>query len=100
MRGGKDASPALTDQLVGSLLGQALGDALGFVVEAQPPEVARDYVHNWLRTGRAAERSAPHFPFGQYTDDTLFKACFPFLLLLLQTLYIFRVLFHPILLVL
>jgi ADP-ribosylglycohydrolase len=58
------------DQLAGSLLGQALGDALGFVVEAQPPEVARDYVENWLRTGRAAERSSPHFPFGQYSDDT------------------------------
>jgi ADP-ribosylglycohydrolase len=70
VRGGKDASPALTDQLVGSLLGQALGDALGFVVEAQPPEVAQDYVDRWLRAGRAAERPSPHFPFGQYTDDT------------------------------
>jgi len=58
------------DRLAGSLLGQALGDALGFVVEAEPPEVARDYVDRWLRTGRAAERSHPRFPFGQYTDDT------------------------------
>jgi ADP-ribosylglycohydrolase len=58
------------DKLAGSLLGQALGDAIGFVVEAQPPEVAREYVEGWLRTGRAAERSAQHFPFGQYSDDT------------------------------
>jgi poly(ADP-ribose) glycohydrolase ARH3 len=27
-------------------------------------------VDDWLRTGRAAERSAPEFPFGQYSDDT------------------------------
>ena len=58
------------DSLVGSLLGQALGDALGFVVEAQPPEVARVYVEGWLRSGRAGEWSHPHFPFGQYSDDT------------------------------
>ena len=58
------------DRLAGSLLGQALGDALGFVVEAEPPEVARDYVESWLRTGRAAERAHPRFPFGQYSDDT------------------------------
>ena len=25
---------------------------------------------NWLRTGRAAERSAADYPFGQYSDDT------------------------------
>jgi ADP-ribosylglycohydrolase len=58
------------DRLAGSILGQALGDALGFVVEAQPPEVARAYVNEWLRTGRATERSHPQFPFGQYSDDT------------------------------
>jgi ADP-ribosylglycohydrolase len=58
------------DQLAGSILGQALGDALGFVVEAQPPEVAHEYVDQWLRTGRAHERSHPQFPFGQYSDDT------------------------------
>jgi ADP-ribosylglycohydrolase len=58
------------DQLSGCILGQALGDALGFVVEAEPPEVARDYVQAWLRAGRGAERSARGFPFGQYSDDT------------------------------
>ena len=60
----------IRDQLTGSILGQALGDALGFVVEAQPPEVAREYVEHWLRAGRAGERTHPQFPFGQYTDDT------------------------------
>jgi ADP-ribosylglycohydrolase len=59
-----------SDRLAGSILGQALGDALGFVVEAQPPEVARAYVEDWLRAGRAVERSHPQFPFGQYSDDT------------------------------
>jgi ADP-ribosylglycohydrolase len=58
------------DRLAGSILGQALGDALGFVVEAQPPEVAQAYVEDWLRAGRAAERAHPQFPFGQYSDDT------------------------------
>ncbi len=58
------------DRLAGSILGQALGDALGFVVEAQPPEVAQAYVNAWLRTGRASERAHPQFPFGQYSDDT------------------------------
>ena len=48
----------------------ALGDALGFVVEAQPPDIAAAYVDDWLRAGRAAERSHPQFPFGQYSDDT------------------------------
>jgi ADP-ribosylglycohydrolase len=57
-------------QLIGLILGQALGDALGFVVEAESPQVARDYVDNWLRTGRPGHRSHPQFPFGQYTDDT------------------------------
>ena len=60
----------IRDQLTGSILGQALGDALGFVVEAQPPTVAREYVEQWLRAGRAGERGHPRFPFGQYTDDT------------------------------
>jgi ADP-ribosylglycohydrolase len=59
-------------QLAGSLLGQALGDALGFVVEAEPPEVARTYVEECLRAGRAGQRSHAQFPFGQYTDDTQF----------------------------
>ncbi|MBA3260209.1 MAG: ADP-ribosylglycohydrolase family protein, partial [Gemmatimonadales bacterium] len=58
------------DSLAGSLLGLALGDALGFVVEAQPPDVARDYVSGWLQAGRAGERGHPDFPFGQYSDDT------------------------------
>jgi ADP-ribosylglycohydrolase len=40
------------------------------VVEAQPPEVARVYVDQWLRTGRATERAHPPFSFGQYSDDT------------------------------
>ena len=56
--------------LRGSILGQALGDALGFVVEAEPPAVAQAYVDDWLRAGRAGERSHPQYPFGQYTDDT------------------------------
>jgi ADP-ribosylglycohydrolase len=55
--------------LSGCLLGMALGDALGFVVETQPPEVARAYVEE-LRAGRAGERSHPGYPFGQYSDDT------------------------------
>ncbi len=58
------------ETLAGSILGQALGDALGFVVEAEPPDVAQAYVEGWLRTGRAGERCHPDFPFGQYTDDT------------------------------
>ena len=58
------------DGLAGSILGQALGDALGFVVEAQPPEVAQIYVDGWLRSGRAGEWAHPQFPFGQYSDDT------------------------------
>jgi ADP-ribosylglycohydrolase len=52
------------------ILGEALGDALGFVVEAEPATVARSYVDDYLRRGRAGERSHPEFPFGQYTDDT------------------------------
>jgi ADP-ribosylglycohydrolase len=61
---------AAFSRLAGCLLGQALGDALGFVVEAQPPEVARAYVNDRLRTGRACEQSNPRYPFGQYSDDT------------------------------
>jgi ADP-ribosylglycohydrolase len=68
-RGGAHIS-LIEDQLAGLILGQALGDALGFVVEAKPAEIAREYVDNWLRTGRAGERSPDSFPFGQYTDDT------------------------------
>lgn len=60
----------IAGRLAGSILGQALGDALGFVVEAEPPGVARAYVDGWLRAGRAGERSHPQYPFGQYTDDT------------------------------
>src|SRR2546426_10629776 len=60
----------LGDRLVGCLLGQALADALGFVVEAQPPDVAQRYVGDWLLAGRASERGHPRFPFGQYSDDT------------------------------
>jgi len=60
----------IAERLVASILGQAIGDALGFVVEAEPPDVARAYVEDWLRAGRAGERSHPQYPFGQYTDDT------------------------------
>ena len=56
--------------LVGCLLGQAVGDALGFVVEASPAEVARAYVVDYLRGGRAGELAHPLFAFGQYSDDT------------------------------
>ena len=62
----RDSSAILT----GCLLGQALGDALGFVVEGQQPEVARRYVEEYLRAGRAGEWAHPHFAFGQYSDDT------------------------------
>jgi poly(ADP-ribose) glycohydrolase ARH3 len=54
----------------GALLGLALGDALGFVVEAEPPEVARKYVTEDLRRHRGGRRAHPNFPFGQYSDDT------------------------------
>jgi ADP-ribosylglycohydrolase len=59
-------SPA---QHAGCLLGLALGDALGFVVEAEPPDVAAAYVAE-LRAGKGGFRSHPRFPFGQYSDDT------------------------------
>ena len=62
--------PSLTDALTGCLLGQALGDALGFVVEAEPPEIAGAYVEGCLRAGHAGSRSHPDFAFGQYSDDT------------------------------
>jgi ADP-ribosylglycohydrolase len=68
--GAPSASVLAADRLAGCILGQALGDALGFVVEAQPPEAARVYVDEYLRPRRAAERSHPQFPFGQYSDDT------------------------------
>jgi poly(ADP-ribose) glycohydrolase ARH3 len=58
------------ERLSGAILGQALGDALGFVVEAESPTVAREYVTEWLRQGRAGARSHRDFPFGQYSDDT------------------------------
>ncbi len=62
--------PSLIDALTGCLLGQALGDALGFVVEAEPPEIAGAYVEGCLRVGHAGSRSHPDFAFGQYSDDT------------------------------
>ncbi|MBA2458114.1 MAG: ADP-ribosylglycohydrolase family protein [Gemmatimonadales bacterium] len=64
------AGRSVAESLAGCLLGLALGDALGFVVEAQPPAVARGYVSGWLRTGRAGEREHPDYQFGQYSDDT------------------------------
>ena len=63
-------APGVEDRLQGALLGLALGDALGFVVEAEPPEIAASYVDDWLRAGRAGGRSHPRYPFGQYSDDT------------------------------
>jgi ADP-ribosylglycohydrolase len=59
----------MTERLTGCLLGLVLGDALGFVVEAEPPEVADAYVRDWLLAGRAGGRGHPDFPFGQYSDD-------------------------------
>jgi ADP-ribosylglycohydrolase len=60
----------MRERLAGMILGQALADALGFVVEAESPELAAEYVEQVLRTGRAGERSHPRYPFGQYSDDT------------------------------
>jgi ADP-ribosylglycohydrolase len=40
------------------------------VVEAEPPATAAAYVRDTLLTGRAGTRAHPHFPFGQYSDDT------------------------------
>lgn len=59
-----------SDRLAACLLGQALGDALGFIVEAESPQIAGDFVERWLRTGRASERAPHGFRFGQYSDDT------------------------------
>ena len=56
--------------LEGALLGLTLGDALGFVVEAEPPETAREYVAGVLRRGVPGTRHHSAFPFGQYSDDT------------------------------
>src|SRR3954451_7108909 len=70
LRTRSDPRDLMRDQLAGMLLGQALADALGFVVEAEPPEIAARYVEEVLRTGRAGERSHPSYPFGQYSDDT------------------------------
>jgi ADP-ribosylglycohydrolase len=70
LRTRSDARDVMRERLAGMILGQALGDALGFVVEAEPPEVAAEYVEQILRTGRAGERSHPRYPFGQYSDDT------------------------------
>ncbi len=61
---------SLADALAGSLLGHALGDALGFVVEAEPPAVAAEYVTRCLLGGKAGERAHAEYPFGQYSDDT------------------------------
>ncbi len=58
------------DAVAGSLLGLALGDALGFVVEGEPPAEAAEYVADWIRPGRAAERGRSGHRFGQYSDDT------------------------------
>ena len=58
------------DRFVGSFLGLCLGDALGAPVEAAPPDIARLYVEQELRTGRAGHRGRGGFPFGQVTDDS------------------------------
>ncbi|HSE46779.1 MAG TPA: ADP-ribosylglycohydrolase family protein, partial [Gemmatimonadales bacterium] len=58
------------DRFVGSFLGLCLGDALGAPVEATPPDVARLYVDQELRAGRAGHRGRGEFPFGQVTDDS------------------------------
>jgi ADP-ribosylglycohydrolase len=58
------------DRFVGSFLGLCLGDALGAPVEAAPLDVARLYVDQELRAGRAGHRGRGEFPFGQVTDDS------------------------------
>ena len=58
------------DRFVGSFLGLCLGDALGAPVEAASPDVARLYVDQELRAGRAGYRGRGEFPFGQVTDDS------------------------------
>jgi ADP-ribosylglycohydrolase len=62
-------SLSLPESLSGSLLGLSLGDALGAVVEANPPEIAREYAAGLL-AGRVSERGPTGFPFGQVTDDS------------------------------
>jgi len=59
------------EQFTGCLIGQCLGDALGFPVEGHTPQVCRNYVDDYLRTGRAGEICRSPFPFGQYTDDSI-----------------------------
>lgn len=54
----------------GCLVGQALGDALGFPVEGRPRAACDAYVRENLEAGRAGEKAAGSYPFGQYTDDT------------------------------
>jgi ADP-ribosylglycohydrolase len=63
------APRSLADRLAGVLLGLAVGDALGFVVEAEPPDVAAAYAGQ-LVPQQVPERSHPAFSFGQYSDDT------------------------------
>ena len=63
-------APPTLDQFAGCFLGLCLGDALGAPVEALPPDEARRYVDEVLRTGRAGARTRPGFPFGQVTDDS------------------------------
>jgi len=58
------------DRFVGSFLGLCLGDAVGAPVEAASPDVARLYVDQELRAGRAGHRGRGEFPFGQVTDDS------------------------------
>jgi len=58
------------DRFVGSFLGLCLGDALGAPVEAASPDVARLYVDQELRAGKAGHRGRDEFPFGQVTDDS------------------------------
>ena len=58
------------DRFVGSFLGLCLGDALGAPVEAASPDIARLYVDQDLRAGRAGHRGRGEFSFGQVTDDS------------------------------
>lgn len=57
-------------QFQGCLIGQALGDALGFPVEGRARGDCDAYVRDVLEAGRAGEKGAGTYPFGQYTDDT------------------------------
>jgi ADP-ribosylglycohydrolase len=58
------------DRFIGSFLGLCLGDALGAVVEAESPDVARSYVDQELRAGKAGTRGRAGYAFGQVTDDS------------------------------